>query len=143
MTSDPDKPEVLVLPCSGIGKAFGSISREAAYLVVEELRPGQARPLCLALLTLGDEEAQRQVREHPTITLDGCPKACARVNVEQAGGVPAATFRVFDVFREHKHLKAQGVSELDEAGREMARILAEQVAEAIDRLPGKGGGQDA
>ena len=30
---------VVVVPCSGIGKTFGSVSREAAYDLCEDLRP--------------------------------------------------------------------------------------------------------
>ena len=125
---------VIIIPCSGIGKAFGSVGREAAYVVTEELRPGCTQTVCLSLLTLGDEEARRQVRNHPTITLDGCPTACARVNVEQAGAAPAAAFRVFDVFRRHKELRVRSVSDIGKAGEEMARILAEDVAAKVDEL---------
>jgi uncharacterized metal-binding protein len=126
--------EVIIIACSGIGKAFGSVGREAAYVVTEELRPGCTSTVCLSLLTLGDEDARRRVRQHPTITIDGCPTACARVNVEQAGGKPAATFRVFDVFRQHKELKVRRVSDIGEAGKAMARILAEQIADKVDEL---------
>ena len=132
--SDAQEREVVIVPCSGIGKAFGSVGREAAYVVTEELRPGCTSTVCLSLLTLGDEETQRRVRQHPTITIDGCPTACARVNVEQAGGKPAATFRVFDVFRRHKELKVRRVSEIGEAGETMARILAEEIADKVDEL---------
>ena len=127
---------VMILPCSGIGKAYGSIGREAMYRVVEELRPDATSPVCLSLLTLGDADAQAQVRAHPTITIDGCPKACAQVNVQAAGGQPAASFRVFDVFRAHKELKVRSVSDLGENGREMARILAEEIAAKVDELNG-------
>jgi uncharacterized metal-binding protein len=140
---DKRVPEVIILPCSGIGKAFGSVGREAAYVVTEELRPGQARTLCLSLLTLGDEEAKRRVRERPTITIDGCPKTCARINIEQAGAEPAATFRVFDVFRQHKELKVRHVSDIGEAGEKMARILAEEIAQKVDELQRKERKSDA
>ncbi len=136
--SNNQESEIIILPCSGIGKAFGSVGREAAYVVSEELRAGCAATLCLSLLTLGDEEAKRRVREHPTITIDGCPKACARVNVEKSGGKPAATFRVFDVFRKHKELKTQRVSDIGEAGDKMARILAEEIAQKVDELRKEG-----
>jgi len=126
--------EVIIIACSGIGKAFGSVGREAAYVVTEELRPGCTSTVCLSLLTLGDEDARRRVRQHPTITIDGCPKACARVNVEQAGANPAATFRVFDVFRRHKELKVRRVSDIGEVGEAMARILAEEIADKVDEL---------
>jgi len=132
--SDARDREVIIIPCSGIGKAFGSVGREAAYVVTEELRPGCTSTVCLSLLTLGDEETRRRVRQHPTITIDGCPTACARVNVEQAGASPAATFRVFDVFRRHKELKVRRVADIGEAGEAMARILAEEIADKVDEL---------
>ncbi len=125
---------VMIVPCSGIGKAYGSVGRDAMYQVVEELRPLVTDTVCLSLLTLGDADAQAQVRESPTITIDGCPKACAKVNVEAAGGKPAAQYRVFDVYRAHKELKVRSVSNLGASGREMARILAEEIATQVDEL---------
>jgi len=125
---------VIIIPCSGIGKAFGSVGREAAYVVTEELRPGCTETVCLSLLTLGDEDTRSHVRECPTIAIDGCPTACARVNVEQAGTSPAAAFRVFDVFRRHKELRVRSVSDIGQAGEEMARILAGDVAAKVDEL---------
>ena len=35
--------KVVVVPCSGIGKTYGTVSREAAYEVTEDLRPGDTR----------------------------------------------------------------------------------------------------
>ncbi len=40
MTSSDRKCKVIIVPCSGIGKPFGTVSREAAYDLCEELRPG-------------------------------------------------------------------------------------------------------
>ena len=125
---------VLIIPCSGIGKALGSLSREAALRVVEDLRPECAETLCLARLTLGDPAAQEAVRTHAVITVDGCPKACARVNVEQAGGRPAATLRAADTYRQHRELKPAGVIDLGPQGQQLAGYLAEEIAAAVDRL---------
>ena len=129
-----DSKRVMLVPCSGIGKAYGSVGRDAMYQVVEELRPNETDTVCLSLLTLGDADAQAQVRESSTITIDGCPKACAKVNVEAAGGKPVAEYRVFDVYRAHKELKVRSVSDLGDAGHEMARILAEEIAAKVDEL---------
>lgn len=132
--TDATQKRVMIVPCSGIGKAYGSVGREAMYQVTEDLRPDVTDTVCLSLLTLGDAVAQAQVRERPTITIDGCPKACAKVNVEAAGGKPVAEYRVFDVYRAHKELKVRSVSDLGESGREMARILAEEIAAKVDEL---------
>ena len=73
-----------MIPCSGIGKVHGLISREAVYRHWIHL-PGQADTVCLALLVTGDPET-REGPEAPCITLDGCPKLCAMKNVELSGG---------------------------------------------------------
>jgi sulfite reductase beta subunit-like hemoprotein len=129
-----DPKRVLIIPCSGIGKAYGSVGREAMYALLEDLRLEATETICLSLLTLGDDAAQARVREHPTITIDGCPKACAQVNVEAAGGTPAGIYRVYDVYRAHRELKVRSVSELSASGRKMARILAEEIAVQVDQL---------
>jgi uncharacterized metal-binding protein len=129
-----DDQRVMILPCSGIGKAYGSVGREAMYRVLEDLRPNETQTVCLSLLTLGDEQAMARVRNARVITIDGCPFKCAQVNVEHAGGRNAAVFRVFDVYRAHKELKVHSVSELGENGERMAQILAEEIAAKVDEL---------
>ena len=77
MDGDTAPPQVLVIPCSGIGKVHGLMSREATYSAMEAL-PGQSDTVCLALLVKGDPETRERVRKLPSITVDGCPKLCAR-----------------------------------------------------------------
>ncbi len=43
------------MPCSGIGKTYGTVSREAAYDLTEDLRPDTTQLVPLSLLVLGDE----------------------------------------------------------------------------------------
>jgi uncharacterized metal-binding protein len=124
---------VCVVPCSGIGLSYGSVTREAAY-VVEELRPDTAQIVPLSLLVLGDEDAQAAVRAAQVITLDGCKLACASVNVRQAGGTAAREYDVLDFYRRHKEFKPQGIAELNEGGLALARALAHDVAEDCDAL---------
>jgi len=131
--------KVLVIPCSGIGKVFGSLSREAALQVVEELRPQQTETMCLSLLVMGDEEARARLQGTQTVTVDGCALACARKNVEMAGGQVARAIMVLDVYRQHRDLKTQAVTVLDEKGQELARWVARETAQAVDALwDGKG-----
>ena len=71
--SDKRVLEVVIVPCSGIGKAFGSVGRGGIRRHMRRCGRVARTQLCLSLLTLGDEAARRRVREHPTITIDGCP----------------------------------------------------------------------
>ncbi len=129
---NPDKTRVVVVPCSGIGKPFGTVSREAAYDLCEELRPGSTRLVALAKLVLGEEAARELVGRHPAVTIDGCKQMCASKMVKQSGGTVAHEVAVLDVFRRHKELKPEGIAELNAAGQKLARVLAEEVAASLD-----------
>jgi uncharacterized metal-binding protein len=129
-----EKPKVVIVPCSGIGKSFGSVSREAAYEVCETLRPGDTQIVALSKLVLGDSAARDAVTRCPAITIDGCKQMCAAKMVRQSGGIVAKEFTVFDVFRRHKDLKPEGISALNEGGMKLARALAGEVAEAVDEI---------
>jgi uncharacterized metal-binding protein len=133
--SEPRK--VIIVPCSGIGKTYGTVSREAAYEVIEDLRPESSQLVALSMLVLGDENARDVVATNPAITIDGCKLACATKMVQESGGQVAQDFAVLDVYRRNRKLKPMGIAELNEGGQQLARILAEEVSEVIDELQGE------
>jgi uncharacterized metal-binding protein len=130
--------KIIIVPCSGIGKTYGSVSREAAYGVTEDLRPKQTQLVPLALLVLGDDESRSMVAECPAVTIDGCKLGCASKMVQQSGGKVAQEFAVLDVYRRYKDLKPQGIAELNEGGQKLARALAEEVAVVVDDIGKQG-----
>jgi uncharacterized metal-binding protein len=135
---DKDTNRVLVIPCSGIGKVHGLMSREAAYLVVDELAPRETAVVCLALLVKGDEETVAEVRQEPCITIDGCGKACAKKNVELAGGEVAHALQVGRFLAGQRGAQPGSGSELTEEGWSITREIAEAVAEHAAGLCGTG-----
>jgi len=135
--------KVVIVPCSGIGKSYGSVSREAAYAVTEDLRPDQTQLVPLALLVLGDEQSRSSLVQHPVVTIDGCKLACAAKMVRQSGGKIAQEFAVLDVFRRHKELRPEGIAELNAGGQQLALVLAREVSSQVDDLTGNRGGGDA
>ena len=135
--------KVVVVPCSGIGKTYGTVSREAAYEVVEDLRPEQAQLIALSLLVLGDDDARSAVAQSPSIAIDGCKLACASKMVEESGGYVAQEYAVLDVYRRYRQFKPRGIAELNEGGLQLAHALAEEIAVNIDELLSEEGGHDA
>jgi uncharacterized metal-binding protein len=136
--------KVIIVPCSGIGKPYGTVSREAAYEVTEDLRPGETQLVPLALLVLGDQESRSAVAQYPAVTIDGCKLACAARMVQQSGGTIAQEFAVLDVYRSNKGLKPLGIAELNDGGLKLAHILAEEVTNLVDGIiGGKQGGENA
>ncbi len=129
-----DTDTVLVIPCSGIGKVHGLLSREAAYLVTDELAPEDTDVVCLALLVKGDEETVARVQASPCITIDGCGKACAKKNVELAGGDVAQALQVGRFLARHRGAQPGSGSELTEEGWSITREIAEAVADEVAQL---------
>ncbi len=136
--NEPTK--VVIIPCSGIGKTYGTVSREAAYEVIEEMRPDTSQLVALSMLVLGDENACAAIAANPAITIDGCKLACATKMVQESGGQVAQDFAVLDVFRRNRKMKPKGIAELNEGGLQLAHALAEEVSAVIDSLQG---GEDA
>jgi uncharacterized metal-binding protein len=132
MSDQPRK--VVIVPCSGIGKTYGTVSREAGYDLVEELRPETTGLVGLPLLVLGDERARATIGVCPAVTIDGCKLACATKMVQQSGGTVGHSVAVLDVYRRHRDLKPQGIAELNEGGRQLAHALAQELAEVVDTL---------
>ena len=126
--------KVVVLPCSGIGKAYGALARETAYELAERVRPGVTTLTCLPLLVINDPAARKLVTENPVIAIDGCPKECAKKSVEARGKEPAVSYQAIRFYTAHKDLKPEGVARLNEAGQKLAMITADELAETVDRL---------
>jgi len=125
--------QIAIVPCSGIGKTYGSVSREAAYITTDEIRPGDTRLVALSRLVLGDEDARGVIADCPAVTIDGCKLACATKMVQESGGTVLQDFAVLDVYRRYRQFKPQGIAELNEGGQQLARALAEEIAQAVDQ----------
>ncbi len=136
MITELNNKAVLVIPCSGIGKVHGLISREATYLVTDELASGQTETLCLGLLVKVDDEAMAAIKSQHCITIDGCPKSCAEKNVKLAGGSVAKAVQVAESFKRHRGAKPGTATDLTEDGWAIARDVAQTVAEEAANIHG-------
>jgi uncharacterized metal-binding protein len=136
--------KVVIVPCSGIGKTYGTVSREAAYEVIEELRPETTHLVALSMLVLGNEAAREAVACNPTVAIDGCKLACASKMVQESGGTVAEAFAVLDVYRRNRKFRPKGIAQLNEGGLLLAQALAQEVAVVVDALANESaGGENA
>ena len=136
MANNVQTGQVLVVPCSGVGKVHGLISREAAYRVTDTLLPGQTDTVCLALLVTGDAETRRKVQQHACMTVDGCPKLCAKKNVELSGGTVVQAFRVYDTLKRYSGTPVGTPTALSEQGWAAVEEVAAAIAQTA-RQPAK------
>ena len=131
--------KVVVLACSGIGKVYGAIARETTYELMDRVRPGVVVTTCLPLLVIEDPDAKQLVTDNPVITIDGCPKNCAQKSVEALGVKVAKTYQAINFYKAHKELKPEGIAELDENGKKLAALAADELAQAVHELAAGGG----
>ena len=124
--SEKKKSKYIIIPCSGIGKALGTITRRATYIITEELLPNDTDSICLPLLTIEDEETVRKIRQNPCITIDGCVAQCAKKNVEYHHGELKGSIKILDVIKENPRLKPGTVLDIGPDGEQLARKTAEK-----------------
>ncbi len=126
--------KTLIVPCSGIGKTYGSVAREGAYIITEDLCPKTTQLVPLALVVLGEEEMRQTLAESPAITIDGCKLACAANVIAGTGGKVRHALQVLDVYRRHRELKPVGIAQLNDAGQQLAKVLADEVSALVDEI---------
>ena len=130
----PEKvnPRYVIIPCSGIGKTLGTITRRATRIVTEDLRPDETDTICLPLLTIGDEETVRRIRENPCVTVDGCAAQCAKKNVEYHHGKLKGSVKVIDVMRETPGVKLGTVLDIGPGGETLAKKTGEKIVKIME-----------
>jgi len=126
--------KVKVVPCSGIGKVFGLMAREAVLETVLELCPEKSETVCLAYIVTGDNEVKEKIQGANCITVDGCPKMCASKNVSIAGGIVVQEFKVIDTVKEHKGKKFGSPTQLDADGVLVISEIAAKIARKINEI---------
>ncbi len=127
-----------IISCSGEEIAAGTISRLATRRVLEALRPRSTVTLCLPLFLAGEEGEQRFARQHPTITVDGCSKLCAKRGTETYSGRVSASLVVADILGERLAACRRSSREAGKANEEAVWIVAERIAAEVDALTTNG-----
>lgn len=129
-----NKEKMLIIPCSGIGKPSGTISRLATYYIVEDLLPEETKTVCLPLLVIGDEKTRQLVQQSPVIAIDGCPYKCATKSVQASQGKLAASLNVLQLYRDYIHLEVKSVVDPGPEGEKFARIVAGKILGEIKKI---------
>ena len=134
------KKKVGIIACSGESLIGGTLSRAAARIVVEKLRPNSTIVLCAPLFAAGGlerhggQEERNFAKEHPTITIEGCEEECSKIAVEKYSGPAAATIRVDEILKAHPELIPDSREDLGEDGRKLVEIIADEIAKKVDEL---------
>ncbi len=133
---DLPKKKVGIIACAGEEIPEGTISRVAARMVLEEVRPEDTVTLCLPLFLSGDERERAFARFYPTIAVDGCEKLCAKRATEKYSG-PVSSYLVVDKLLQMRGLSpGEGRHKLDEAGQRAAEVVAQEIVSQVEGILG-------
>jgi len=126
--------KVGIISCSGEEIPEGTISRLATRRVLELMRPGNTVTICLPLFLAGNEAEQEFARKHPTITVDGCDKLCAKKGTEKYSGPVSAALVVSDILNGECACCARSAKDRSEKDKEAVWMVSEEIAKAVDAI---------
>lgn len=125
--------KVAIIACTGMGKALGTVARQVAFKVVDELRPEKTVLICIPSLTAGVGEYKDLLQKYPAIILDGCVERCAtKITVKNRGMIRAKVFLPQMIAK--YGLKPKSRTDLGEDGEKLVVKVAEEVAGMVDQL---------
>jgi uncharacterized metal-binding protein len=126
--------KVGVVSCSGEAIPEGTISRLATRRVLELLRPEKTVTICLPLFLAGNEGERNFAKTHPTITVDGCPKQCARWGTEQHSGPVSGSLVVSEILGTAASGCSRSLRGASQPDKEAVWTIAEHIAAEVDRV---------
>lgn len=117
-----------VVSCSGEDCLGGTISRLATRKILERIRLGEGVTICLPLFIAGGGEERQFAVNHPTITVEGCSKICAKRATEKFSAPVSDMVQVGEIIGEEV-ARGKNLSSRNLTPEHMAMV--DQVAEAI------------
>lgn len=131
--------KVGIISCSGEEIPEGTISRLATRRVLELLRPGSTVTICLPLFLAGDGVERDFATKHPTITVDGCGKLCAKKGTEKHSGPVSAALVVSDILNGECSCCARSAKDRTEKDKEAVWLVSEEIVKAVDAVLSENG----
>jgi len=128
-----DDKKVAIVACTGMGKALGTVARQVAYKVVDELRPGKTVLICIPSLTAGVGQYKSLLQKYPSIILDGCVERCAtKIGSKNKGMMRAKVFLPQMIAK--YGLKPQSRTDIGDEGEKLVSKIADEVVVLVDQL---------
>jgi uncharacterized metal-binding protein len=116
----------------------GTVSRVATRLVLEKYRPSNTVTICLPLFLAGGTEERAFATEHPTITVDGCEKLCAKIGTERHSGKVTSALVVTRLTGKTHQTPCSGRRWSDK-DLNLSEKVAKQIAKEVDKILNSGG----
>jgi uncharacterized metal-binding protein len=128
-----NEKKVAIVACTGMGKALGTVARQVAYKVMDELRPEETVLICIPSMAANVGEYRNQVENYPSIILDGCVERCATKIISNNNGIIKGRFFLPQLVKKYG-LKPGSRTNIGPEGDELVTKIAQEVAAQVDKL---------
>lgn len=113
----------------------GTIARQAAYRVCEDMRPDDTVLLCLPALVRGVPEDLDMVRDCPVVVIEGCKERCAAHALSLQGGRPSAVVFIPEAMKgSGLNVRREARRGLTEPENAVVERVVERVVAEVDKL---------
>jgi len=123
----------VILVCTGLDKAEGSVAREVAIRLAEETGAGI---VCPVVLNRTPARYKRVLAENRLIVVDGCATRCAGKLAAAAGAKPAQKVLVSEAVKRSGRILEPGLR-LGPDALELARTIVDEIRAAETAASGK------
>jgi uncharacterized metal-binding protein len=130
--SEKKLSKVGIVSCSGEDLPEGTISRLATLEVLHHKKPFDTTTICLPLFIAGGEGDRMFAKNHPTITVDGCEKLCAKKATEKYSGKVACSINVRDFIKNGDEIKNK--SNLNDSEKKIVSEVADGISLKVDEI---------
>ena len=128
--------KVAIYPCGGIGLHVSCVTRQAGYLLEEELLKLDVEILDMHRLIRGMPDEIEIIESYPTIILDGCAHQCGSNLFYLLKIKPSTRIYLPDIIAETGLFPGRARKVLEESGQRLAKEVAEMAARIVKWMKG-------
>ena len=121
---------VCILPCNGLDKSLGVITREVSLQVIE--KKSDVQLICPVLLNNGDERYETLIQTAKIIIINGCMTRCPTKLIEKRNLKPFKQILIPDMFKKYK-VKSAKTLILNEENIKLAELIADEIITDLNK----------
>ena len=118
------KEIICILPCNGLDKSLGVITKEVSLKVIEKMPDVQL--ICPVLLNNGDKRYENLIQTSKIIIINGCMTRCPTKLIEIRKLKPFKQIMIPDMLKKYKVKPSKDLI-LNEENNKLAELIADEI----------------
>jgi glycine cleavage system H protein len=120
---------ICILPCNGLDKSMGVITREVALKIIEKIP--NSKLICPVLLNSGDQTYEDLLPKSKIIAINGCMTRCPIKLIEERQLRPFKQIMIPDMAKKYK-VKPSKKLKLDEDNIKLVELITDEIIKDLE-----------